>query len=95
MVVAARHTQVYLRRLHETARPSHAEESRLAGTWTELGFRLQDLGLTKLAKRCDINGRYWADPGQFDDGFLRQADASLQRMEQLARRLIADIEAGK
>jgi hypothetical protein len=61
--------------------------------WTELGFRLRDLELTRLAKRCDINGRYWADPEQFDADFLRRADIGLARMEQLARQLLAGIEA--
>lgn len=91
VVLAARHTQVYLRRLRDPAGQDHNEEARLAGMWTELGFRLQDLGLARLAKRCDINGRYWADPGQFDEDFLRKADAGLQRMEQLARQVIAEI----
>ena len=90
VVLAARHTQVYLRHLRERGRQDHDTEARLAGMWTELGFRLQDLGLAKLAKRCDINGRYWADPEQFDDEFLRRADIGLQRMEQLARQLLAE-----
>ena len=47
----------------------------------------------RLAKRCDINGRYWADPEQFDADFLRRADIGLARMEQLARQLLAGIEA--
>ena len=61
--------------------------------WTELGFRLTDLGLDKLAKRCDISGRYWADPQRFDDDFLARADVGLERMEQLARHLIAEVES--
>ena len=93
VVMAARHTQVYLRRLRQDGGQDHATEANLAGMWTDLGFRLQDLGLTKLAKRCDINGRYWADPEQFDDAFLREADAGLQRMERLARQLLADTGA--
>jgi len=93
VVVASRHTQVYLRRLRDNIGQDHAEEARLAGRWTELGFSLRDLQLTRLAKRCDINGRYWADPDQFDDDFLRQADVGLARMEQLARQMIAQIEA--
>ena len=93
VVVAARHTQAYLRRLRDHVGQDHAEEARLAGMWTELGFRLGDLELTRLAKRCDINGRYWADPEQFDDDFLHKADVGLARMEQLARQMIAAIEA--
>jgi hypothetical protein len=95
VVIAARHTQAYLRRLRDDIGQDHAEEARLAGMWTELSFRLCDLQLTRLAKRCDINGRYWADPEQFDADFLRQADIGLARMEQLARQMIAGIEAKK
>jgi len=95
VVVAARHTQAYLRRLREHSPQDHAEEARLASMWTELGFRLDDLDLTLLAKRCDISGRYWADPDQFEDDFLRRADIGLKRMEQLARQMIAQIEPRK
>ena len=93
VVVAARHTQVYLRQLDDTGQQNHATEANLAGLWTELGFRLNDLGLTRLAKRCDIRGRYWADPRDLDADFLQRADIGLERMEQLARQLLADIEA--
>jgi hypothetical protein len=93
VVVAARHTQAYLRQLDDTGQQNHAIEANLAGLWTELGFRLNDLGLTKLAKRCDIRGRYWADPNILDADFLLRADIGLERMEQLARQLLAEIEA--
>jgi hypothetical protein len=92
VIVAARHTRVYVRRLEDTARQDHAEEARLATMWTELGFQLADLKLERLAKRCDINGRYWADPAQFDGDFLAKADVGLERMEQLARQMVAEIE---
>jgi len=95
VVIAARHTQTYLRRLRDHGKQDHAEEARLASMWTELGFRLGDLELTSLAKRCDISGRYWADPDQFEEDFLRKADIGLARMEQLARQMIAQIEASK
>jgi len=95
VVVAARHTQTYLRRLRDHGEQDHTEEARLASMWTELGFRLGDLELTSLAKRCDISGRYWADPDQFEEDFLRKADIGLARMEQLARQMIAQIEARK
>ena len=92
VVIAARHTQAYLRQLEDSGQQNHATEANLAGLWTELGFRLNDLGLTKLAKRCDIRGRYWADPNILDADFLQRADIGLERMEQLARQLLAEIE---
>lgn len=93
VVLAARHTQAYLRQLEDTGNQDHATEAKLAGLWTELGFRLIDLGLTKLAKRCDIRGRYWANPKNLDADFLQRADIGLERMEQLARQLLAKVEA--
>ena len=93
VVVAARHTQVYLRQLEDSGQQNHATEAQLAEMWTDLGFRLIDLGLTKLAKRCDIKGRYWADPDQFNDEFLQKADVGLESMEQLARQLMNGIDA--
>ena len=93
VVLAARHTQAYLRQLEDTGNQDHATEAKLAGLWTELGFRLIDLGLSKLAKRCDIRGRYWANPNNLDTDFLQRADIGLERMEQLARQLLAEVEA--
>jgi len=93
VVLAARHTQAYLRQLEDTGNQDHATEAKLAGLWTELGFRLIDLGLTKLAKRCDIRGRYWANPNNLYTDFLQRADIGLERMEQLARQLLAEVEA--
>ena len=93
VVIAARLTQTYLRRLQDKQTRDHAREGELTRTWTELGFRLADLGLNKLAKRCDISGRYWADPKCFDTDFMDKADIGLERMEALARQLIAEVEA--
>jgi hypothetical protein len=95
VVVAARHTHVYLRQLQDKGQHDHATEAQLAGLWTELGFRLGDLGLTKLAKRCDIRGRYWANPDTLDEDFLQRADIGLERMEQMALQLLIDIEPAR
>ena len=92
VILAARGTKAYLRKLKQSAIPDHAREAKLAEDWTRLGFELKDLGLGDLAKRCDISGRYWSDPEQFDDSFLERADVGLKRMEQLARQLVAEIE---
>ena len=81
-----------MRLLNDTAKQDHAQEAKLSEKWTELGFRLTDLGLSKLAKRCDIKGRYWANPAGFDSDFLQRADVGLVRMEQLARQMVAEIE---
>jgi hypothetical protein len=91
VIVATRHTRVYVRQLHDSSQQSHTTEAELSIKWTNLGFELHDLGLNKLAKRCEISGRYWANPGQFDADFLQKADVGLERMEQLARQMVADI----
>ena len=84
VVRAVRRTQVYLRAV-EAGRATAAEEAALAERWTELGFRLEDLGLVKLAKRCDVRGRHGADPDSFDAEFLDKADIQLDQIEKLAR----------
>ena len=95
VIVAARATRVYLRRLGDSEPADHAEEARLSRRWTELGFVLKDLGLGALAKRCDVSGRYWSDPAQFDADFLERADVGLERMEKLARQTLAEVERGR
>lgn len=91
VITAARETAVYLRQFAQTRQSDHQVERRLTVLWTELGFALQDLGIEKLAKRCQITGARWADPSRFDREFLDRADVSLERMEQMARRMLADI----
>jgi hypothetical protein len=91
VITAARETAVYLRQLHQQQR-DHDVERRLTVLWTELGFALQDLGLSKLAKRCHVTGKHWAVPDHYREDYLRQADIGLERMEQLAAELLAEIE---
>lgn len=92
VIVAARQTSAYIRQLKDTGVKDHGQESRLSSTWTELSFRLSDLGLSELAKRCDIKGRYWANPEELDAAFLDKADIGLERMEKLALQVLAEIE---
>lgn len=91
VITASRETAVYLRQLKQTRQPDHQVERHLTRLWTELGFALQDLGIDKLAKRCQITGARWADPDRFDQVFLDKADVSLERMEKLASQLLAEV----
>ncbi|WP_457676367.1 hypothetical protein [Thiolapillus sp.] len=91
VITASRETAVYIRQLEDTGRRDHQMERHLALLWTELGFSLEDLGLEKLAKRCQIKGKHWANPEYYDKDFLTRSDISLERMERLARELLADI----
>jgi hypothetical protein len=77
--------------LDETGRRDHNTEQSLAVRWTELGFRLEDLGISKLAKRCQITGKHWSDPDHYDRDFLEKADVSLDRMERLATEILHQI----
>jgi hypothetical protein len=92
IITASRQTAVYLRRLEETGRRDHATEERLSVRWTELGFQLEDLGITKLAKRCQVTGKHWSDPDHYDPEFLEKADVSLDRMERLATGILHQIQ---
>lgn len=92
VIIATRNTAIYLREISDAGKHSHSKEAKLSEQWTRLGFQLSDLGLTKLARRCEITGRYWSDPNQFDEEFLKKADISLERMEKLARQMVAEVE---
>ncbi|WP_456373408.1 hypothetical protein [Thiolapillus sp.] len=91
VITAARETAVYIRQLNDTGSRDHRMERHLSLLWTELGFSLEDLGLEKLAKRCQIKGKHWADPKHYDSEFLQKSDSSLERMEKLAKEMLADI----
>lgn len=92
VITAARETAVYLRHIKESGKPDHTTEARLAVLWTELGFALEDLGIDRLAKRCQIKGGLWANPKQYDTDFIAKADISLARMEQLARQILKQVK---
>lgn len=91
-VGAARETAVYLRQMHDTGQRNHATERQLTRQWTELGFQLEDLGLSKLAKRCQITAKHWSNPQHYDEDFLDKADVSVDRMERLALEILKRME---
>lgn len=94
VIAALRMTQAYTRGLQLGLR-SPDTEGRIAARWTELSYELERLGLRALAKKCDIKGRYWADPTQFDPKFLAQAKTDLASVEKQARDLLVQIKLGK
>lgn len=91
VITASRETAVYIRSIKDTGQPNHETEARLSVLWTELGFELQDIGIHKLAKRCQIRGKHWADPHHYDQDFLQKADISLETMEKLANEILIQI----
>lgn len=92
VIKVSRRTAIYMRSIREDNKRSRKEEQKLSSLWTDLGFKLNDLGLGKLAKRCEIRGAQWADPGRYDDEFMKKADASLESIERLARLTLTEIE---
>lgn len=92
VIIASRETAVYIRSMKTAGQPNHEIEARLSVLWTELGFELQDIGIHKLAKRCQIRGKHWADPNHYDADFLQKADIGLESMEKLAHEILAHIK---
>ncbi len=84
VIKAVRETTLYLRRLREGGGKSLKKERELSLLWTELSFRIEDLKLDRLAERCNLMGRYWADPTLFDAAFLNRAGKRLADVEKLA-----------
>lgn len=92
VIVAVRKTERYAR-ARDAGQTSAQTEAELAAMWTELGFKLDKLGVRKLAKRCDLQGRYLASPETFSAEWWDQADIGLTSLERLAHRIIADVKA--
>ncbi len=92
VIVVARRTAVYVRQLKDTQITCHKTEAELSVLWTELSFALEDLGVTKLAKRCKITGAHWADPTKMDEQYLAKADVGLEKMEKLALILLSEMD---
>jgi hypothetical protein len=89
VIRATRRTRVYVRELTASGKRDFSKEERLSATWTDLSFELRKLGVSALAKRCDIAGGYWSDPERFSDDFLEKARVRLQDLEFEARTLLA------
>lgn len=93
VVTSSRKTAIYLRQLQETGERSLQKEGELSLLWTELGFELEELGVNKLAKRCQIKGKHWENPKNSDKEYMKKADVSLERMERIAREVLKEINS--
>ena len=93
VIPALRMTEAYTRGVAK-GQTNHSTEADIAFRWSELAAELEALGLKALAKKCDIKGRFWADPEQFDSEFLRQAGVDLKTVEKLAREVRTRIKLG-
>jgi len=92
IISASRETAVYIRQMNDSGLRDHATEKRLSLLWTELSFSLDDLGISALAKRCNIKGKQWANPDHYDADFINKADVSLDRMERLAQEILLELK---
>lgn len=92
VILAVRETQVYIRHLKDDGRKSIKIERTLSLRWTELSFALEDIGLHKLASRCRVTGKYWANPDGIDHAFLLELADKLNEIELLS--VVADRENG-
>ncbi len=91
VISVVRETTVYLRSLKEGHQKSIEKEERLSLSWTQLAFALEDLGLNKLASRCSIKGRYWANPADYDQDFLERAGMRLADIERMAQASLKEL----
>ena len=92
VIRAVRKTTIYLRIIRETGENSIDKEEELSLLWTELSFKLEDIRLKKLAERCIILSRYWADPLEFDESFLSKVGSRLSDIEHLALTSLEEIK---
>ena len=91
VIRAVRETEIYIRQLKEGGKKSIKTEKELSLLWTDLSFMLKDLKLEKLAKRCQIKGKYWADPSRYDSDFLNRAGTKLPEVERVALLALKEI----
>lgn len=92
VINAVRETTIYLRIIRETGKKSIKKERELSLLWTDLSFKLEDIRLKKLAESCMKLSRYWADPADFDQSFLKKAGNRLEDIEQLAQASLVKIK---
>lgn len=92
VVAGVRRTEAYCR-ARDGGETSLKTEGQLAEMWTKIGFKLRGVGVTDLAKRCDVKGRYWANPKKFSEEWWDAADIGLAAVERLAHQIRARVEA--
>ena len=92
VIKAVRKSTIYDRHLREGGDKSMQKETDLVILWTDLSFKLKDLGLDKLAKRCHIKGVYEADQTSLDKDFVDKAGVRLADIEHLAKLSLKELD---
>jgi hypothetical protein len=89
VLMAVRETERYVTDLSEGGKQSRKREKEISLLWTSLSFELQDIGLSKLARVCQIKGKYWSTRKKdgtsfFSEDFLNKAGTRLADIERAA-----------
>ncbi len=88
---AVRETESYLRRLRLEGRDQNKED-QLSILWTELSYKLHDLGLEKLEKKCFMKGKYWSDRDKYSDKDFDKYGISLELIEHIVKKQLKTIK---
>ncbi len=91
VIKATQETRLYLRDIREGGAKTIEKDGELSSLWTELSFKLDDIGLKKVGDKCIDMGRYWADPALFDDASLDSAQTRLLDIEKIAQLCLNEI----
>ncbi len=91
VILAVRMTTSYLSFIEKGGQEHFEKESELSLLWTKLFFKLVDLKLEKLATRCKIVGKKWANHGDFDEDFLKTAENRLSKIEEFAESILMEL----
>lgn len=89
VVLAIRETSNYL---NSKDTNNYIIEKKLSNSWTELSFKLKDLDMSMLAKKCFLKGKYWSNPEDYNSKNISQSVISLDMMEHLATKQLKAIE---
>lgn len=92
VIRAVRKTAVYMRQIKRRGERNEDKEEELSLSWTNLGFKLEELNLSGLAKKCQISGKHWSDPEHYSADFLAKADVGLEAIEKTALGLLQEIK---
>lgn len=93
--MAVNETRIYVanlersghKKLQDNDRRDYQEEARLSRLWTATSERITPFNV-ELADRCFLKGDYWAAPELWSSEHVEEAKIELERMFQIARKLI-------
>jgi hypothetical protein len=84
---ALNETDIYLARLRKGRPESQREEADLSRVWTEAAAALRGVD-DDFAHRCQLKGRFWADPDSWTVEELEKAQIGIKEVMHDADRLL-------